>query len=149
MKRRSTLRIGEVSNATMRPEDLIPSFIWELDRIRLTRNERQTVQRIARASDVDEAADYWSDEAHEDLSDLFDIMNNHCPDYSHFGAHEGDGACYGVWPSIESAKEDATVIEAGEPFPKGADYVMTVTDHGNCTLYRHAGRRWIEVWAVV
>jgi hypothetical protein len=26
---------------------------------------------------------------------------------------------------------------------------LHANDHGNATLYRRAGRRWIEVWAVV
>jgi hypothetical protein len=26
---------------------------------------------------------------------------------------------------------------------------LHVNDHGNCTLYRRAGNRWIEVWSVV
>jgi hypothetical protein len=42
-------------------------------------------------------------------------------------------------------------MDAGDPMPstKSCAYVMSVTDHGNVTLYRRSGRRWIEVWSVV
>ena len=44
--------IGSVSTATMRPEDLIPAFLWECNQLRLTRDERATVRQIERDSTV-------------------------------------------------------------------------------------------------
>ena len=42
--------MGTVSCATMREEDLIPSFVAEAKSLRLTREERRQVTEIANAS---------------------------------------------------------------------------------------------------
>jgi hypothetical protein len=154
--KKTTLPIGTISSGTLRLEDLIPALASELDALRLTRSERKTV-REALAFDPDVENDD-PEEAQYLYDALCGIAENHCPDYAYFGSTEGDGAEIGVWPSIDSIKEDSkyddgTVrkINAGDAFPKTSAYayVMSVTDHGNVTLYRRSGRRWIEVWSVV
>ncbi len=160
----TTLPIGTISSGTLRLEDLIPALASELDNIRLTRSERKTV-REALAYDFDaEPSD--EDLDHTNADDLYDelttIADNHCPDYTYFGSTEGDGAEIGVWPNVDGLEEDARYsqptengirkINAGDPFPSLLGryaHVFSVTDHGNVTLYRRAGRRWIEVWSVV
>jgi len=79
---------GSVSHATMRSEDLIPTFIAVLKDI-----------------DADQAAEYerdlpedlGSEEACDFLDDLFDVLDGHAPEGCYFGAHPGDGSDYGFW----------------------------------------------------
>lgn len=42
--------------------------------------------------------DYWTEQASDDLQDLFDILDSIAPEGCYFGALEGDGSCYGFWP---------------------------------------------------
>jgi hypothetical protein len=160
----TTLQIGTLSEGTLKPEDLISAFLWDLKRIRLTRAERQIVQRIAARDNMGVYETLDDSEASDDLEELTAIIENHLPDYAYFGTLEGDGAHFGIWPAIEQAKEDAqgnprTIVTNDGPdddggFPavpksRGLTHFLRVNDHGNCTLYRRAGTRWIEVWAVV
>lgn len=157
----TTLRLGTISEGTLRPEDLIPAYLSALDGIRLSKAERKTVRDV-RYEWERSAVDY--DGADELIEDLTNIIDAHCPDYAYFGTSEGDGACFGVWADIASAQEDArgnprNIITNDGPdddggFPgaaksRGLDYFLRVNDHGNATLYRRAGNRWIEVWSVV
>jgi len=84
--------IGSVSSATMRNEDLIPSFVWEAKHLRLTKDERKTVSAIARRSDAEnpllyrttngENCPYFESEtASFDLEELFNILDNHSLPY--------------------------------------------------------------------
>lgn len=156
------LHIGSISHGTLRPEDLIPSFLWEAEHLRLTRAERHIVARIRRESDK-WAEDGDSDVIHTDdqdeaLEHLCDILNAHCPDYCHFGAHEGDGSDFGVWPtSVEDMQAEGFVFvgerrDVPKVKPTSSLYYThcaEVNDHGNVTLYRRSGRTWREVWSVV
>ncbi len=158
--KKTTLPIGTISSGTLRLEDLIPALASALSDLRLTRTERKIVNE-ALALTIDE-----TEQCQFVYEDLEQIAQAHCPDYTDFGATEGDGAEIGVWPSMESLNEDARCtardwdrgddvaprvwkINAGDRRPLTVNYVMEVTDHGNVTLYRRAGRRWIEVWSVV
>lgn len=148
-KRRPTvLRVGTVSHGTMREEDLIPSFIWEANGLRLSQAERDIVRRITRAMHV--AGYYDSEQANDDCTALFDILDAHCPDFCTFGAHDWDGSDYGVWPSLDAVEDSSDVFKGDyRDAPKSARYALEVNDHGNATLYRRAGNRWVECWSVV
>lgn len=190
-KRPTTLPIGTISEGTLRPEDLIPAYLYELERLRLTKAERAIVRQVQHNTNTEltecggcgayHFKDYHGDcrnddarfptdeyfdseSASFDIDELTTILENHVPDYCYFGTLEGDGACFGVWPSIDSLEEECrngqvykdnhfkvVKINAGDSFPSTAhaEYVMSVTDHGNVTLYRRSGKRWIEVWSVV
>lgn len=162
----TTLPLGTISEGTLRPEDLIPAYLDTLDGIRLTKAERATVREIRSAFDTFPSGERWNghgepvidwnDEQHEQASEFLETLTltleNHVPDYAYFGTLEGDGACFGVWPDVDSAKEDADFLHmAGDPMPtsKLIKLVFSVNDHGNVTLYRRSGNRWIEVWSVV
>lgn len=150
MKRRTkptTLRIGVISEGTLRLEDLIPSMLRELGRIRLTADERKIAQRIRRECSSPEQIAADPEGAADDLDTLYQIAGYHAPDYCHVGSHEGDGACIGVWPNIDAAAEDAASITDTAELPNidpSYRYALHVNDHGNTTLYRRAGTRWIE-----
>ena len=93
---------------------------------------------------------------------LFDIANAHCPDYCYFGSHPGDGADFGVWPCEEVLEPgpqggyDGLVYRStrycngpDEPVPLEYTHFLAANDHGNATLYRRAGTRWIACWSIV
>ncbi len=157
----TTLPIGTISSGTLRLEDLIPALASELDALRLTRSERKTVREaLAWDPDSEESTDVDLTNDPDVLYDeLTTIASNHCPDYAYFGSTDGDGADIGVWPSIDALEDSVREtsfdgvfkIDAGSPMPHYtmASHVMSVSDHGNVTLYRRSGRRWIEVWSVV
>lgn len=157
----TTLPIGTISEGTLRPEDLIPAFLYELERLRLTKAERAQLRAITKRMNDDKPDDdgngyYQAGDSDTDLDELTQILESHVPDYCYFGTLEGDGACFGVWPSFpwdsgDWLPNDERKINAGDPFPTDVEggHVFTVSDHGNVTLYRRSGHRWIEVWSVV
>jgi hypothetical protein len=138
----------------MRSEDLIPAFMDVI--------EQYAPERFAQ---IEEPA--WFDEDDEDspaaevadefLDELFGIMDEIAAPYTYFGASEGDGACYGFWPDIDGLEEDARYRDGVVKIHDGAEfvtypmypvyYVMSVSDHGNVTLYDARTRK--EIWSVV
>jgi glutamate racemase len=40
--------------------------------------------------------------ANEVLKDLIEALNNYGPDDLYFGAHMGDGACFGWWKAVDA-----------------------------------------------
>jgi hypothetical protein len=134
--------IGTVSEGTMRPEDLIPAFLGVI--------EQYAPDRYADlCADFDDTA--WDDVDLEFLSEfldeLFGIMDEIAAPYTYFGASEGDGACYGFWPDIAGLEEDARYRDGVVKVSDDIDYVMSVSDHGNVTLYDAHTRA--EIWSVV
>jgi hypothetical protein len=165
-------KIGSVSHATMREQDLIPRFIDELDRLKEELSLDQSIPELDRVKEVtrldevlrkieakihkdgellDDDADYWtSEDASYDLNEvLFEELGRFSPPFCSFGSHEGDGADYGWWWSMESfdeAVEEGTVLkvddtedvlslaENGE-LADEVEYVAQVSDHGNIELY--------------
>jgi len=142
--------IGSVSTATTRTEDLIPSFLWECDRLRLTRKERQSVNEIKRASKRE--GYFESEDASLDLNEtLFDVLNNHALPYFYFGSHPGDGSDYGFWldEGFEESFDGMKVSDLSE-VPHGyTGEVLHVNDHGNMTLYAYTRGRGRELWGIV
>ena len=171
----TTLPIGVISEGTLRPEDLIPAYLSVLEDIRLTKDDRREVSKIRRDFDAwdpdsEESTDVDLDNDPSVLVDeLQTIAERYAPDYAYVGSLEGDGACFGVWASLEQVEDDCrshdgyvdphdprmrdqqvTKIDAGDDRAGIlTPYVLEVSDHGNATLYRRAGRAWKEVWSIV
>lgn len=151
-----TLPIGVISEGTLLPHDLIDSLAWDLRSIRLSRADRSAVARIVRDRNAREDEDEASA---EDWQELTEIADRYVPDYSYFGSHDGDGACIGVFPSselLDNTYDDGAVqrgmVNMGpeeSAVPRDRSHFLAVNDHGNATLYRRAGNRWIEVWSIV
>jgi hypothetical protein len=157
--------IGSVSSGTMRTEDLIPDFIYELRRqVPLTREHRKLIRGIEldirnhtpHGKDASHSA-YWDlDQAGEDLGELMDALDTYAPPYFYFGAHPGDGADYGFWLS-ESFREDfdGLIVDDSwrgrqDEIPKGyTGEVLRISDHGNMTLLAYSRGRSREVWGIV
>jgi len=147
--------IGSVSSGTMRPEDLIPSFLWELKHQKPCHRAHLALIRGIEASiekGIGTDEEYFSSEqADEDLSSLFDALQDYAPSYFTFGAHPSDGADYGYWLS-ESFEEDFDGLKVSDTseVPKGyTGEVLHVNDHGNITLYAYSRGRGREVWGIV
>lgn len=144
--------IGPISSGTMRTEDLLETFADMLETL-----DPSATAQIAEARSIDSG----SERADHLLEELFEALDCFSPPYAYFGAHEGDGACYGFWPSMDSLEDDVRCdevckIEAGDDVPADftGDYVMSVSDHGNVALYERvpAGVTkcpWQEVWSIV
>lgn len=86
--------IGTVSHGTMRNEDLIPDFIWELKN--LSKKHKTFIKEVQER--IDTMDDYYSSEESDyDLESLSDKLNECAGPYFYFGAHPGDGSDYGFW----------------------------------------------------
>lgn len=121
-----------ISHGTMRPEDLIPRFISELEDLQnnyivADGQETEAKERCARTTallaDIEariEGADYYeSEDANFDLENLFDQLQAYAGEGLSFGAHEGDASDYGFWAIDEDEDEDS------EPEPTEDDLVTT------------------------
>lgn len=90
-----------VSHATMRPQDLIPTFMRVLDENNPNKaaDLRHACPALRKALDGQNDAWYDSPEASTLLNeDLFDAMQDIAPEGCSFGSHPGDGSDYGFWP---------------------------------------------------
>jgi hypothetical protein len=169
MRRRTkprTLSLGTISSGTLRPEDVIPELLYAAYSIRMSRADRATVRKLARewaamtdddGDILDSARDSNPDADAEIWQELADLLESYTPDYCYVGSIEGDGADIGVWPVSEVlmgeyADECPRIDVSGNPrdfVPRSASHYIAVSDHGNATLYRRAGNRWVECWSVV
>ena len=156
-------KLGSISSATMRKQDLIPCFLAALGELV---PDSPVVKDIESRACVDgrpreEDDPYWtSEKASYDLNEtLFTALDAHAPPFCYFGAHEGDGADYGFWVStnaLRDAEKDGDLVsvddlsewEARED-KSGVEFVGIVSDHGNLTVYRVTEQGLTELWAIV
>jgi hypothetical protein len=102
------IHLGTVSEATMRNEDLIPTFTQEVLRIDPDNEVGLRIWSTYAEYDETNSDEYFdSEDAGYDLEDLFDELDNLCSDmpYVYFGSTEGDGCDYGFWVDFESLDE--------------------------------------------
>ena len=152
--------IGSISEGTLRDEDLLGCFASELDDL-LRKQPRgfprkahrklinDAERMLKRVCDFDEDL---PDDASELVAELSDALNEYSPPYCHFGANEGDGACFGWWLNSEVATDfDGLKVDDLSEVPTGyRGEVLLVNDHGNMTLLvAYAKGKTKEVWAVV
>jgi hypothetical protein len=146
----TTLALGSFSSGTLNAREIFDSLAWELDHIRLSRDDRAKLRDLMRARESadSESADELLDELLDELSQL---AEQYAPAYAYVGAHPGDGADFGVWIS-ESLEADFDGLKVSDTSEIPAEYtgeVLYVNDHGNCTLYAVSRGRMREVWSVV
>jgi hypothetical protein len=148
--KRTNTNIGSVSTCTMRPEDLIPCFLWELshqtDRTREHYNLCRAIESRMKANDY-----YESEDVSDDLESLFDALDTYAPAYFYFGSHPGDGADYGYWLS-ENFTDDFDGLKVDDLSDVPARYtgdVLVINDHGNMTLYAFGRNGHKELWSLV
>lgn len=152
---------------------MIPSFmaaLLPLNRRAYLRIEREYAAIFRALSEWNPDLSEFQEEAAELVNEVLpDLLNDSCPDYVHFSTHEGDGADFGFWASIESV-EDAVkdgwikqvspeddhkqairdhIAEEGEP----PSHLFEVNERGNCVLFAvkrcGKGYRTEEVWSCV
>ena len=147
--------VGSISTGTMREEDLIPAFCYELKRLaKANRNKAHLamVEEIESALDQNAEEYVESGDASYDLNErLVDALQSYAPAYFYFGFHPGDGADYGFWLSefMEEEFDGLKVNDLSEVPAKYKGEVLHVNDHGNVSLYVKSARKLTEVWAVV
>ena len=84
---------------------------------------------------------YWTEQAHDDLDDIFDVMQDIAPIGCYFGAHIGDGALFGFWQeeTAECLYErlDTATIDMDIEFSvsRGDAYVVTDSEPGEEAYY--------------
>jgi hypothetical protein len=158
MKNNYSKNIGSVSCATMRPEDLIPAFVSELESQKpLKREHRKLLREIKRGLNQGPRGGVWggtyfdTEDAGFDLEALFDVLDEYCLPYFYFGAHPDDGSDYGYWLS-EGFEDDFDGLKVDDlsEVPTGySGEVLHVSDHGNMTLYAYSRGRGREIWGIV
>lgn len=148
----SPFSIGAISNATLRPFDLAYAIHSEIDYANAYRNANIELPEPFDGFDGFDCDDtFWDSlEANEYVEELFDILNDHAPPYCYFGAHEGDGACFGFWPDIEACRESVEYVGDGEPEDGFTGEWLHVNDYSNATLYvRDINGNDSEAWSIV
>jgi len=93
-----------LSHATMRPQDLIPTFMDALKRLWHNRWLDLLCEYPALRKAVEEfdEKDPWfeSEEAVRLLNeDIYNALDECAPEGCYFGSHPGDGSDYGFWPN--------------------------------------------------
>jgi hypothetical protein len=136
--------MGIYSEGSLRTEDILEG-IESLLPLRIVAD----IRRELRKEDEGIASQILNEDA-------WSYIENRLPDYTYFGSHPGDGACFGVWADIESVEESARydegVIKVDDlsEIPHGyTGYVMHVNDHGNVSFYYRSKRKLRNIWAVV
>lgn len=151
-------RIGSISSGTMRPEDLVPEFLYTLGQLDKAAHDKLCAEYadVLDADCPDTDSEDYQDGMDYCLEALFDALSEHAPPYCCFGAHEGDVADYGFWPRWDQIRDDVRSGELlerkdwsedeSEQAKREGKSMIEVNDHGNATLYDHEGN---EVWSTV
>jgi hypothetical protein len=149
---------GSISTGTLRTEDLLDSFAWELEHL-VQRNadawcsDSGRSNRDAYMALIGEAReiDPGSDDARELVEELSDALQDFAPAYAYFGAHPGDGADFGFWLS-ESMPCDFDGLRVSDTSEIPDDYsgeALHVNDHGNMSLFACDRGQTREIWSLV
>ena len=132
------VQIGSISEGTLRTEDLLEAFAWELRHLAKTPSTSNAshIQLAWLATEMLEADD-MDDESEEDasaignsgaaiisqrvykrwlieqglVSELVEALQEYCPPFVYFGAHPGDGADFGFWPDWDALEEEMRYAE--------------------------------------
>lgn len=147
--------IGSISDGTLRNQDLLESFIWELRHLghrstKLTRIENRYERAINGEFGEDDA--YFTDEsANFDLEDLTNMLQEHALPYMYFGAHCGDGSDFGFWldEDLDSVYDGLRIDDLDRVPANYRGEVMYINDHGNMTLYWKNRKGFKEIWSLV
>lgn len=156
--------MGSVSHGTMREEDLIPDFCWELKNLAkqtgiLPAKARKAHLKMAREIEarIENETEFADEdlgvggESEWDLDALFDALGEYAAPYFYFGAHPGDGSDYGFWLS-DNFQDDFDGPQVSDSLEVPASYrgeYLVVNDHGNMTLMVKSSRKERVIWAVV
>jgi hypothetical protein len=154
MKHNKQFPLGSISHGTMRNEDLIPDFVWELEHLAKINGRKDHLALCKEINGrMEEEGYYESESADYDLNeDLFNALNDYAGPYFYFGSHPGDGSDHGFWLSdmIEYDFDGLKVEDLAEIPKDYAGEILVVNDHGNMSLYSKAKtQRPREIWSCV
>lgn len=144
---------GSISTGTLKSEDLIESFTYELQQQRpLHRRHRALIKDIKAAIARQGDRYYKHSDSMDAVAALIDALNEYAPEGFYFGAHPGDGSDFGFWLS-EFYVDEFDGLKVSDTSEVPAAYkglVLLVNDHGNASLYKAStGARLREIWSVV
>lgn len=142
--------VGTISHGTLKTDDLLEAFGWELQHLDDVSAEHRALAEEARElahayawSEADET-EAVADKANDLVNALHDALNEYAPAYCYFGTAEGDGSDFGFWPIWDQIDELPAIENVeGEDLPD-EDHKY-VNDHGNVTVYSAAGEVILEV----
>jgi hypothetical protein len=131
----------EVSAGTLRAQDLIPAFLNVLREVHPEGYQQAMIPACGFAmvpahALEDEDAEWWGKEASHVLEHLFDVLNEHSPEGFTFGAHEGDGACFGYWPIADDLLDSHSYDWPPSDPDAASDWA---SDHSNDAIAYAAG----------
>lgn len=95
------LPIGSlVDYASLRPQDLLPAFMDLLRSVDAPEYEQLLVNHAVPSYALeDDSSDWWnSDNCNYLMQEIQDDLNYYAPDGYYFGASDGNGSDFGVWP---------------------------------------------------
>jgi len=145
--------MGSVSHATLRLQDLIPSFIHELRWMKADKPYAGLSNLAKLSSSFDDDHSFWtSEEAVYDLEHLTNRLESIASNipFCYFGTSEGDGSDFGFWfdsYGLDTAIEDeeAVVVETLPTDRRlrnllkgkwaGAFWVVQQNERGNRDIY--------------
>lgn len=137
--------IGSISHGTLRTQDLLASFAYELKQLAYGVNAGHS-ELAKEAERLANRSDEWSEDDEEYAGvmlneDLYYALEEYAPPFSYFGAHECDGADFGFWLSSEALDEairDGKTDENGDVIYDG--YRINISDHGDVEIYDANGK---------
>jgi hypothetical protein len=154
------VQIGSISSGTLRTEDLLEAFAWELSylldhEVHHTRSQRNL---LAASASADLEANQGEGDALVD--ELIDALSELAPPLTYFGTLEGDGADFGFWPDWHQMLDERSINEGingnarlmvdGKEWLPESELWLEVNDHGNVTVYADDdGQPGAEIWSVV
>ena len=163
-------KLGSISHGTLRPEDLLSTFISALEGMMHVNGDyfsrpENFAHRDRLNNLIGDAQDCFTedgediDPAKEDIAsalineELPDALNEFAPPYAHFGAHEGDGSDFGYWlEDFDSIKEQVEFVSSSSqecPSDEFTGEWLHVNERGNCALYVRENGQDREIWSVV
>lgn len=99
---------GSISSGTLRPQDLLPKFLFTLEAVDQEMATKYNTELILLGFGYSqcgvcfgEDSPLWEEESEtisEIIEDISYDLSDYAPDGYYFGAHPGDGAEFGVWP---------------------------------------------------
>jgi hypothetical protein len=99
---------GTISEGTLRPQDLIPKFLDALNDLHPEAYMQCQIPGcgfpMVPSYALEDSGDEWwaSEDAQWALECLFEALDLCAPENHYFGAHPGDGADFGFWPTEEA-----------------------------------------------
>jgi hypothetical protein len=142
------IQLGSIINGTLRKEDLIPTFIYELLQLDSDNSLGLELQNKIDNGDYD----FDSEDAGYDIEAIMDEFENlmNIP-YVYFGTLDDDPTDFGWWVDVPEPNDfDGMIVEDLSEVPDNYDgLVMHVNDHGNTTLWESEEGNMTELWSVV